>query len=171
MDIGHGLVFALRIARILGETNGEKGPRELVPIPLAAICAVFLLVLLPVPQLFAGLRKNHADSNCAARGLCATGVYFRPSDDESSCPVYRASRCISEFCPTVQVALAPAAGNDGAAAMATEVLKVLVRALEKVWDMALGWFRRLRRECGTSRGRRCLRTQGGLYRWHARCRL
>jgi beta-lactamase regulating signal transducer with metallopeptidase domain len=47
----------VRIARILGEPNGEKGPRDLVPIPLAAVCAVFLLVLLPVPQLFAGLRK------------------------------------------------------------------------------------------------------------------
>jgi beta-lactamase regulating signal transducer with metallopeptidase domain len=47
-----------RIARILGETNDEKGARELVPIPLAALCAVFLLVLLPVPQLFAGLRET-----------------------------------------------------------------------------------------------------------------
>jgi beta-lactamase regulating signal transducer with metallopeptidase domain len=47
-----------RIARILGETNDEKGPRELVPIPLAALCALFLLVLLPVPQLFAGLRET-----------------------------------------------------------------------------------------------------------------
>jgi beta-lactamase regulating signal transducer with metallopeptidase domain len=50
--------LSLRIARILGETTVEKGPRELVPIPLAAICALFLLVLLPLPHLFAGLRKN-----------------------------------------------------------------------------------------------------------------
>jgi beta-lactamase regulating signal transducer with metallopeptidase domain len=44
-----------RISRVLGETNGEKRPRELPPLPLAAICAVFLLVLLTGPQLFAGL--------------------------------------------------------------------------------------------------------------------
>src|ERR1700744_325392 len=50
--------LSARIARILGETSGKKGPRELVPVPLAAICALFLLVLLPMPQLFAGLRKN-----------------------------------------------------------------------------------------------------------------
>ncbi len=50
--------LGMRIARILGETKSEKSPRELVPIPLAAICAAFLLVLLPMPQLFAGLRKN-----------------------------------------------------------------------------------------------------------------
>jgi beta-lactamase regulating signal transducer with metallopeptidase domain len=45
----------VRIARVLGETNGEKRPRELPPLPLAAICMVFLLVLLTGPQLFAGL--------------------------------------------------------------------------------------------------------------------
>jgi beta-lactamase regulating signal transducer with metallopeptidase domain len=48
----------VRIARILGEADGEKGRHDLVPIPLAAICAVFLLVVLPVPQLFAGLRET-----------------------------------------------------------------------------------------------------------------
>ena len=52
------LGLGLRIARILGETKGEKSPRELVPMPLAAICALFLLVLLPMPHLFAGLRKD-----------------------------------------------------------------------------------------------------------------
>lgn len=44
-----------RISRVLGETNGEKRPRELPPLPLAAICALFLLVLLTGPHLFAGL--------------------------------------------------------------------------------------------------------------------
>jgi beta-lactamase regulating signal transducer with metallopeptidase domain len=44
-----------RISRVLGETNGEERPRELPPLPLAAICAVFLLLLLTGPQLFAGL--------------------------------------------------------------------------------------------------------------------
>ena len=46
----------VRIARILGETVDDKGSREFAPIPLAAICAALLLVLLPVPQLFARLR-------------------------------------------------------------------------------------------------------------------
>jgi beta-lactamase regulating signal transducer with metallopeptidase domain len=44
-----------RISRVLGETNGHERPRELPPLPLAAICAVFVLVLLTGPQLFAGL--------------------------------------------------------------------------------------------------------------------
>jgi beta-lactamase regulating signal transducer with metallopeptidase domain len=53
----------VRIARILGdanggEANGKRGPGDLAPMPLAAICAMFLLVLLPVPQLFAGLRET-----------------------------------------------------------------------------------------------------------------
>ena len=49
----------IRIARILGEGMREKGgPRELAPLPLAAICAALLLVLLPVPRLFAGLRDT-----------------------------------------------------------------------------------------------------------------
>ncbi len=52
-----------RIAHILGETNDVKSPRELVPVPLAALCAVFLLVLLPVPQLFAGLRATMRTQN------------------------------------------------------------------------------------------------------------
>ncbi len=57
---GHGPWSGLRerIARILGETAGEQRPRDLVPIPLAATCAVFLLILLPAPQIFAGLRKT-----------------------------------------------------------------------------------------------------------------
>ena len=51
--------LGMRIARILGETMSEKGgPRELAPLPLAAICATLLLVLLPVPRLFAGLRDT-----------------------------------------------------------------------------------------------------------------
>ena len=44
-----------RISRVLGEAGGEQRPRELAPLPLAAICAVFLLVLLTGPHLFAGL--------------------------------------------------------------------------------------------------------------------
>ncbi|HTZ57029.1 MAG TPA: M56 family metallopeptidase [Acidobacteriaceae bacterium] len=50
-----------RIARILGDNSGkasrEERPRELVPIPLVAICSLLVLLLLPVPHIFAGLRK------------------------------------------------------------------------------------------------------------------
>jgi hypothetical protein len=46
-----------RISRLLGETNSEQRPRELVPLPLAAIAALFLLALLTGPHLFAGLRN------------------------------------------------------------------------------------------------------------------
>jgi len=44
-----------RISRLLGEAGGEERPRELTPLPLAAICGVFLLILLTGPHLFAGL--------------------------------------------------------------------------------------------------------------------
>jgi beta-lactamase regulating signal transducer with metallopeptidase domain len=47
-----------RIARLLGETNSEQRPRELVPLPLAAIAALFLLALVTGPHLFAGLRDT-----------------------------------------------------------------------------------------------------------------
>lgn len=43
-----------RISRILGETIGEERSRDLPPLPLAPLFAVFLLVLLTGPQLFAG---------------------------------------------------------------------------------------------------------------------
>jgi beta-lactamase regulating signal transducer with metallopeptidase domain len=47
-----------RIARLLGETNSEQRTRELVPLPLAAIAALFLLALMTGPHLFAGLRDT-----------------------------------------------------------------------------------------------------------------
>ena len=109
--------LGLRIARILGETNGEKSPRELVPIPLAAICAVFLLLLLPMPHLFAGLRKN-------VQAQIAPPVVSAPAAVDLPAPVISSNvhegPTASPVLPKVQVALAPAAGNDGAAAIATE---------------------------------------------------
>jgi hypothetical protein len=42
---------------LLGETSTGQPPRELVPLPLAAIGALFLLALVTGPQLFAGLRN------------------------------------------------------------------------------------------------------------------
>jgi beta-lactamase regulating signal transducer with metallopeptidase domain len=104
--------LSLRIARILGETNGEQGPRELVPIPLAVICAVFLLVLLPMPHLFAGLRKN-------MQAQTAPPAVSAPPAMDLSAPVVSSivhqSSIASPLLPTAQVALVRVAGNDGVA--------------------------------------------------------
>jgi beta-lactamase regulating signal transducer with metallopeptidase domain len=116
--------LSLRIARILGETTGGKGPRDLVPIPLAAICTVFLLVVLPMPHLFAGLRKNLQPQTAlpvvpappaftaapAAMNLAAPVVSNVVHDSSTASPIPR----------TAQVALLLSAGNDGAAVIATE---------------------------------------------------
>jgi beta-lactamase regulating signal transducer with metallopeptidase domain len=104
--------LSLRIARILGETNGKQGPRELVPIPLAVICAVFLLVLLPMPHLFAGLRKN-------MQAQTAPPAVAAPPAMDLSAPVVSSvvhqSSIASPVLPTAQVALVRTAGNDGVA--------------------------------------------------------
>jgi beta-lactamase regulating signal transducer with metallopeptidase domain len=116
--------LSLRIARILGETNGEKSPRELVPVPLAGICAVFLLVLLPMPQLFAGLRKNQ-QSQTAPPAVSAAPT-FTPALTTMNLAAPVASNVVRErstASPTphmAQVAPLPAAGNDEAAVTATE---------------------------------------------------
>jgi beta-lactamase regulating signal transducer with metallopeptidase domain len=110
-----------RIARILGETNDEKGPRELVPIPLAALCAVFLLVLLPVPQLFAGLRE-------ATRTQTETPAVSGPAAFPSAAPTMNlAAPAVSQVVPEssaaspiAQIAPLPAPANDGVATVATE---------------------------------------------------
>ncbi len=47
-----------RISRLLGETSSEQRPRELVPLPLAAIATLVLLALITGPHLFAGLRDT-----------------------------------------------------------------------------------------------------------------
>jgi beta-lactamase regulating signal transducer with metallopeptidase domain len=114
-----------RIARILGETNDEKGPRELVPIPLAALCAVFLLVLLPVPQLFAGLRgamrtqtETPAISGPPAPPPAAATMNL-PAP--AIAHVVPESSAASPMPPMAQTAPLPAAANNGTAAVATEV--------------------------------------------------
>ena len=114
-----------RIARILGETNDEKGPRELVPIPLAALCAVFLLVLLPVPQLFAGLREamRTQTETPAVSGSRA----FPPAAATMNLPAPAVSHVVPESSaatpmpPMAQTAPLPAVANNSAAAVATEV--------------------------------------------------
>jgi Zn-dependent protease with chaperone function len=116
--------LSLRIARILGETNGEKSPRELVPVPLAGICAVFLLVLLPMPQLFAGLRKNQQPQT--APPAVSAAPTFTPALTTMNLAAPVASNVVRErstASPTphmAQVAPLPAAGNDEAAVTATE---------------------------------------------------
>ena len=100
----------LRIARILGETNGEKSPRELVPVPLAAICALCLLVLLPMPHLFAGLRKNVQAQTAPPAVSGSAAAMDLPAPVVSS--VVHESSPASPVLPLAQVALAPAAGNE-----------------------------------------------------------
>jgi beta-lactamase regulating signal transducer with metallopeptidase domain len=115
--------LSLRIARILGETNGEKGPRELVPIPLAGICAALLLVLLPMPHLFAGLRKNMQPQAAPPAVSAPPGFTSAPAALNLPTPVVsnvvHASSAVSPAPRMDQVALLPAAGNDGAAVIAT----------------------------------------------------
>jgi beta-lactamase regulating signal transducer with metallopeptidase domain len=123
---GHGSWSGLRIriARILGEANGEKGPRELVPIPLAAICAVFLLVLLPAPQLFAGLQE--AVRTPTETPAVSAPPAFLPAPTTMTLPVPAISHVVSESSTAspmpsmTQPAPLPAAGNDGPEAMASE---------------------------------------------------
>ncbi len=117
-----------RIARILGETNDDKSPRELVPVPLAALCAVFLLVLLPVPQLFAGLRETMRTQNetPAVSGPPA----FPPAAATVNVPAPAVSQEVPESSgatPMAQTAPLPAAANNAAAAVAIEVAEALER--------------------------------------------
>jgi hypothetical protein len=107
--------LGLRIARILGETNGRTSSRELVPIPLAAVCAVLLLVLLPMPQLFAGLRKNmQAQIVPAVSAPPATDL---PAPETS---VAQESSTASPVRPVAQASLAPAVEDDAVTTIATE---------------------------------------------------
>jgi beta-lactamase regulating signal transducer with metallopeptidase domain len=107
--------LSLRIARILGETNSEKGPRELVPIPLAAICAVFLLVLLPMPHLFAGLRKDLQPQTAPPAVSASPALTPAPRAMNLPAPVasnvVHQSSTASTISPIVQVASLPAATN------------------------------------------------------------
>jgi beta-lactamase regulating signal transducer with metallopeptidase domain len=114
----------IRIARILGEANGVKGPRDLVPIPLAAISALFLLVLLPVPQLFAGLRQA-MQTQTAAPTLSAPPAFIAaPTTMNLPAPtvphVVLESSSALPLTSMAPVAPPRAAANDEAAAVATE---------------------------------------------------
>jgi beta-lactamase regulating signal transducer with metallopeptidase domain len=105
--------LSARIARILGETNGKKGPRELVPVPLAAICALFLLVLLPMPHLFAGLRKNMQPQ--IASPAVSAPLSFPSAPTAINLPEPVVSTVLKEsspIAPRVHVALLPPAADD-----------------------------------------------------------
>jgi beta-lactamase regulating signal transducer with metallopeptidase domain len=112
-----------RIARILGETNGQKGPRELVPVPLAAICALFLLVLLPMPHLFAGLRKNMQAQTAppvSAPPASSSVPTARNTPAPAVSNLIHANPTASPVPQIAQVTLLPAAGDEGTTVIATE---------------------------------------------------
>ena len=131
-----------RIARILGETNDEKGPRELVPIPLAALCAVFLLVLLPVPQLFAGLRgaMRTQTETIAVSGPPA----FPPAAATMNLPAPAIAHVVPEssshrLCPQwPRLRRSRPRRTMVLRLRQLRLPKVRDTAPEKVWDMALG---------------------------------
>jgi hypothetical protein len=50
----------MRIARILGEPVSWSAQRPLRPFSLAAACAALIVLLLPVPQVLAGLAPSHS---------------------------------------------------------------------------------------------------------------
>ncbi|MGA2653806.1 MAG: M56 family metallopeptidase [Terracidiphilus sp.] len=50
----------IRIARILGEPMPRSAQRPMRPFSLAAACAALIVLLLPVPQVLAGLAPSHA---------------------------------------------------------------------------------------------------------------
>ena len=129
---GHRSLSGLRdrIARILGETNGgktdggettgERSPRDFVPIPLAAICALFLLILLPVPQIFAGLRKTMQIQS--ATPAVSAPQASTPAPATMSLPARAESPAADEstpISPAAEVAPTITAVSDGASVMAT----------------------------------------------------
>jgi beta-lactamase regulating signal transducer with metallopeptidase domain len=68
-----------RISRVLGEANAEERSRELTPLPLAPVFAVFLLVLLTGPQLFARLPNTmRAPTAPTASTSAPSGVRLPP---------------------------------------------------------------------------------------------
>ncbi len=100
-----------RISRVLGETNGEKRPRELPPLPLAAVCAVFLLVLLTGPQLFAGLLNTIQAQPAPTTSTSASS--------ETRLPVPSASSVAAAAPAPVPVQPVPSAESDDAVESST----------------------------------------------------
>jgi beta-lactamase regulating signal transducer with metallopeptidase domain len=109
---GHRSSFGLRarISRILGETNAEERSRELPPLPLVPIVAVFLLVLLTGPQLFAGSPNTLQLQSVPAATTAAPSESGPPAPDAS--PVTAAPHVEPVAVPTP---LANGEGNIAAA--------------------------------------------------------
>ena len=110
----------LRIARVLGETSGENGPRETAPLPVAAILTVLLLALLTVPQLFAGLRKTvetksatPAISSSSSPSIPAATTMRLPAPAPS--PVANGKSASPRIASAALVMPISATGNDRAA--------------------------------------------------------
>jgi beta-lactamase regulating signal transducer with metallopeptidase domain len=96
---GHRSVSGLRtrIARILGESMGNRGPHEPAPLPLAAIFSALTLLLLSAPPLLAGLPQNATMTPAAPALPPPTPV--RPVPDPVVLP------------PTPRIAVAPPAAR------------------------------------------------------------
>jgi beta-lactamase regulating signal transducer with metallopeptidase domain len=110
----------VRIARVLGETSGEKGPRELAPLPFAGILTVVMLALLTVPQLFAGSGET-METEAAVPAISApspstpnaTTMKFPAS---ALSPVANARSTAPPMASTAALVMPVlATGNDGAA--------------------------------------------------------
>jgi hypothetical protein len=72
----------MRIARILGEPASWSANRPLRPFSLAAACAALIVLLLPVPQVVAGLTPSHPAALASAASVNSsprlTAVAMRP---------------------------------------------------------------------------------------------
>jgi beta-lactamase regulating signal transducer with metallopeptidase domain len=124
----------VRIARILGEANGgeanggeangRRGSGDLVPMPLAAICAMFLLVLLPVPQLFAGLRETINPQTASSAVSASPALIPAPTAMNLPAPavphVVLERSSASPLTSRASVTPPPAAADDSAAVIAGE---------------------------------------------------
>lgn len=106
-----------RISRVLGETNGEKRPRDLPPLPLAAICAVFLLVLMTGPQLFAGLLNTMQAQPAPAPSTSASSKREVPVPAASPAPTPEepVNGAESKDLVETSTAVTPAAGEGAGA--------------------------------------------------------
>jgi beta-lactamase regulating signal transducer with metallopeptidase domain len=106
-----------RISRVLDETSGDENPSG--PLPLAAICAVFLLVLLTVPQLFAGLRKNMQTETATTAGSTSPASIPSPASAPALAASQLAQSTAPPIAPAALAAPVPAEENDGAAEAAS----------------------------------------------------
>jgi beta-lactamase regulating signal transducer with metallopeptidase domain len=62
----------MRIARILGEPASWSANRPLRPFSLAAACAALIVLLLPVPQVVAGLTPSHPAALASAASVISS---------------------------------------------------------------------------------------------------